>query len=126
MTRAHGFEDLKVWQLARELVLAAYQLTSSQVFGRDHALRDQIRRAAVSSMANIAEGFERGSNRDFVRFLYMARGSAGEVRSHLYVARDLDYITVTEFERMASRVIGLSKGVFRFIQHLESSEMNTK
>jgi four helix bundle protein len=96
------------------------------VFGRDHALRDQIRRAAVSSMANIAEGFERGSNRDFVRFLYMARGSAGEVRSHLYVARDLDYLTETEFERMASRVIGLSKGVFRFIQHLESSEANAK
>ena len=126
MARAHGFEDLKVWQLARELVLAAYQLTSSQVFGRDHALRDQIRRAAVSSMANIAEGFERGSNRDFVRFLYMARGSAGEVRSHLYVARDLDYITGMEFERMASRVIGLSKGVFRFIEHLESSETNAK
>lgn len=126
MAGAHGFEDLKVWQLARELVLAAYQLTSSQVFSRDHALRDQIRRAAVSSMANIAEGFERGSNRDFVRFLYMARGSAGEVRSHLYVARDLDYITGTEFERMASRVIGLSKGVFRFIQHLESSETNAK
>ena len=126
MARAHGFEDLKVWQLARELVLAAYQLTNSQVFGRDHALRDQIRRAAVSSMANIAEGFERGSNRDFVRFLYMARGSAGEVRSHLYVARDLDYITGMEFERMASRVIGLSKGVFRFIEHLESSETNAK
>ena len=126
MARAHGFEDLKVWQLARELVLTAYQLTSSQVFSRDHALRDQICRAAVSSMANIAEGFERGSNRDFVRFLYMARGSAGEVRSHLYVARDLDYITGTEFERMASRVIGLSKGVFRFIQHLESSETNAK
>lgn len=126
MARAHGFEDIKDWQLARKLVLAAYQLTSSQVFGRDHALRDQIRRAAVSSMANIAEGFERGSNRDFVRFLYMARGSAGEVRSHLYVARDLDYITGTEFERMASRVIGLSKGVFRFIQHLESSETNAK
>ena len=126
MARAHGFEDLKVWQLARELVLTAYQLTNSQVFGRDHALRDQIRRAAVSGMANIAEGFERGSNRDFVRFLYMARGSAGEVRSHLYVARDLDYITGTEFERMASRVIGLSKGIFRFIQHLESSETNAK
>lgn len=126
MARAHGFEDLKVWQLARELVLAIYQLTCTQVFGKDHALRDQIRRAAVSSMANIAEGFERGSNRDFIRFLYMARGSAGEVRSHLYVARDLDYITGVEFERMASRVSGLSKGVFRFIQYLESSEANAK
>jgi four helix bundle protein len=116
MARAHGFEDLKVWQLARELVVAVYQLTSTQVFGKDHALRDQIRRAAVSSMANIAEGFERGSNREFKRFLYIARGSAGEVRSHLYVARDLDYITGVEFERMTSRVSGLSKGVFRFIR----------
>lgn len=126
MARAHGFEDLKVWQLARELVLAVYQLTSTQVFGKDHALRDQIRRAAVSSMANIAEGFERGSNREFMRFLYIARGSAGEVRSHLYVARDLDYITGVEFERMMSRVSGLSKGVYRFIQHLESAEANTQ
>ena len=126
MARAHGFEDLKVWQLARELVLAVYQLTSTQVFGKDHALRDQLRRAAVSSMANIAEGFERGSNREFTRFLYIARGSAGEVRSHLYVARDLDYITGVEFERMMSRVSGLSKGVFRFIQHLESAETNTR
>ena len=126
MAKAHGFEDLKVWQLARELVLAVYQLPSTQVFGKDHALRDQVRRAAVSSMANIAEGFERGSNRDFVRFLYIARGSAGEVRSHLYVARDLDYITGAEFERMTSWVSGLSKGVFRFIQHLESAETNTR
>jgi len=126
VARAHGFEDLKVWQLARELVLAVYQLTSTQVFGKDHALRDQIRRAAVSSMANIAEGFERGSNREFMRFLYIARGSAGEVRSHLYVARDLDYITGVEFERMMSRVSGLSKGVYRFIQHLESAEANTQ
>jgi four helix bundle protein len=94
--------------------------------GKDHALRDQIRRAAVSSMANIAEGFERGSNREFMRFLYIARGSAGEVRSHLYVARDLEYITGAEFERMTSQVSGLSKGVFRFIQHLESSETNTR
>jgi len=122
MARAHGFEDLKAWQLARELVQNIYQLMGTQVFGKDHALRDQLRRAAVSSMANIAEGFERGSKRDFVRFLYMARGSAGEVRSHLYVARDLDYITEAEFERMTSRISGLSKGVFRFIQHLESSE----
>jgi four helix bundle protein len=122
MARAHGFEDLKVWQLARELVKAMYELTGTQISGKDHALRDQLRRAAVSSMANIAEGFERGSKRDFVRVLYMARGSAGEVRSHLYVARDLDYITEAEFERMTSRISGLSKGVFRFIQHLESSE----
>jgi four helix bundle protein len=122
MARAHGFEDLKVWRAARELVGSIYLLTSNQGFFKDAALRDQLRRAAVSSMANITEGFERGSKREFVRFLYMARGSAGEVRSHLYVAKDLDYITTPEFERVERQAVGLSKGVFRFIQHLESSE----
>ena len=120
MGSAHGFEDLKAWQGARALVRSVYELTSSQRFHKDGALRDQLRRAAVSSMANIAEGFERGSKRDFSRFLYMARGSAGEVRSHLYVARDLDYITPAEFDELISQATRLSKGLFRFIQHLES------
>jgi len=122
MVRAHGFEDLKVWQLARELVRAVYHITSAAAFNKDHSLRDQLRRAAVSSMSNIAEGFERGSKRDFVRFLYMARGSAGEIRSHLYVARDVDYITGVQFDRIENQATNLSKGVFRFIRHLESSE----
>ncbi len=99
---------------------SVYQLTGSQKFNKDGALRDQLRRAAVSSMANIAEGFERGSKREFCRFLYMARGSAGEVRSHLYVARDLDYIAQSEFDELNSQATRLSKGLFRFIQHLES------
>jgi four helix bundle protein len=121
MGDAHGFENLKVWQAARELVRCTYKLTNNQKFQKDCSLRDQLRRAAVSSMANIAEGFERGSKRELVRFLYMARGSSGEVRSHLYVARDLDYITPLEFEQVENQASGLSKGVFRFIQHLESS-----
>jgi len=120
MARPHGFEDLKVWQAARELVRSIYNLTSNQRFHKDVALRDQLRRAAVSSMANIAEGFERGSKREFLRFLYMARGSAGEVRSHLYVAKDLDYITTSEFEQVGHGATGLSKGIFRFIQRIES------
>lgn len=73
-------------------------------------------------MSNVAEGFERGSKRDFVRFLYMARGSAGEVRSHLYVAWDLDYITETEFKNMSAQAVELSKGLFKFIRYLESSK----
>jgi four helix bundle protein len=126
MGRAHGFEELKVWQSARELVRAIYSLTNKQQFQKDIALRDQLRRAAVSSMANIAEGFERGSKREFARFLYMARGSSGEVRSHLYVARDLDYITPAEFEQVEDQATGLSKGIFRFIQHIESSRRGTE
>ncbi len=126
MPGAHGFENLKVWQLARELVRSIYLLTDRQGFSKDRALRDQLRRAAISSMANIAEGFEWGSKRDFVRFLYMARGSAGEVRSHLYVAKDLDYITGVEFDRLENQVVALSKGAFRFIQNLESSESSDR
>lgn len=115
-----------MWQSARELVRAIYSLTNKQQFQKDIALRDQLRRAAVSSMANIAEGFERGSKREFARFLYMARGSSGEVRSHLYVARDLDYITPAEFEQVEDQATGLSKGIFRFIQHIESSRRGTE
>jgi len=122
MGSAHGFEDLKVWQAARELVQAVYDVTSTAAFNKDHAFRNQLRRAVISRMANIAEGFERGSKRDFVRFLYMARGSAGEIRSHLYVARDVDYITAIQFDRIGSLAMNLSKGLFRFIQHLESNE----
>jgi len=120
--RAHGFEDLKVWQAARELVRFVYGATNNQKFQRDLSLRDQLRRAAVSGMANIAEGFERASKREFIRFLYMARGSSGEVRSHLYVARDLGYLTVTEFNHAEGQAVRLSKGIFRFIRHLELSE----
>lgn len=121
MAKANGFEDLKIWQLARDLVHVVYLGTSESVFAKDLALRDQMRRAAVSSMANIAEGFERGSQRDFMRFLYMARGSAGEVRSHLYVAKDLGYIDPPTFDKIHQQVIGVSKAIFGFIKHLEAS-----
>ena len=120
MSAAHTFEDLKTWQLARSLVLEVYALTNVPAFVKDPSLRDQLRRAAVSSMSNIAEGFERGSKREFLRFLYMARGSAGEVRSHLYVAKDLDYIDKAEFDKIQQRVMEVSKTVYGFIKHLES------
>ena len=122
MSKANSFEDIKVWQLARELVRAVYVLTNEPGFENDWALRDQLRRAAVSSMANIAEGFERGSTQELIRFLYMARGSAGEVRSHVYVARDLNYIEQSAFERIQKQAIGVSRMVYSFIRSLESSK----
>ena len=90
------FEDLFIWQKARELVKAIYS-ASGQKKWTDWSLRDQIRRAAVSVLSNIAEGFERGSKDDFLYFLYIAKGSAGEVRAQLYVAVDQNYLSESEF-----------------------------
>ena len=76
-------------------------------------------------MSNIAEDFERGSKRDFVRFLYMARGSAGELRSHLYIVKDLDYITQVDVDELENQAVVLTKSLFRFIQHWKSSEASS-
>ncbi len=87
------FEDIQAWQEARKLVKMIYQLTSSSTLAKDFGLRDQIQRAAVSAMANIAEGFDCESRREFARFLGIARRSAVEVQSLLYAAFDIEYIS---------------------------------
>jgi four helix bundle protein len=91
------FEDLEVWKKARDLSLAVYRVTSEGSFARDFGLRDQIRRAAVSVMSNIAEGFDRYSRSEFKQFLSIARGSASEVRSQLYLAHALGYLGEDDF-----------------------------
>jgi four helix bundle protein len=93
------FEDIKAWQEARSLTQQIYQLTAMGGFSRDFGLRDQIQRAAVSSMTNIAEGFDCDSKLEFARFLGIARRSAVEVQSLLYVAMDTRYITREVFDR---------------------------
>ncbi len=98
MAKVERFEDLKVWQSARELTSNIYELTRKKPFARDFGLRDQIQRAAVSVMSNIAEGFESRTRGVFVDLLGRAKGSAGEVRRQLYVARDLKYIEKEQFE----------------------------
>src|SRR5437870_6461434 len=80
------FEDLEVWKEARRLTRQVYRLTKDSRFSKDFGLSNQMQRAAVSIMSNIAEGFERGGNQEFIQFLYVAKGSCGEVRSQLYVA----------------------------------------
>src|SRR5215208_2039329 len=91
-----NFEDLEIWKIARVLTRAIYQLTRNVKFAKDFALRDQIRRAAISVMSNVAEGFERGGNQEFIQFLYVAKASCGEVRSQLYVALDQSYVSQKE------------------------------
>lgn len=93
------FEELPVWQKSRQLVNNIYSLTRCTSFNRDYGLVSQIQRACISIMSNIAEGFERGSNIEFVQFLYIAKGSAGETRAQLYIAHDLNYISDTEFKK---------------------------
>jgi len=93
---ARYFEDLEIWKEARHLTREIYRLTSGSQFSKDFNLRGQIQSAAVSVMSNIAEGFERGGNQEFGQFLYIAKGSCGEVRSQLYVTVDLGYVSTKE------------------------------
>jgi four helix bundle protein len=97
--KVKSFEDIQVWQDARSFVKLIYELTSSIRFNKDYGLKEQIQRASVSIMNNISEGFERDNNREFITFLGYAEGSAGEVRSMLYVALDLKYITAKNLNR---------------------------
>ena len=100
MARIEKFEDIDAWQRARQLAKAVYAVTSEGKFARDFGLRDQIQRAAVSVMSNIAEGFERGGDVEFRRFLAIAKGSAGEFKTQLYVALDAGLIDQTAFDSL--------------------------
>lgn len=92
------FEDIIAWQKARELVTQIYALSNKDKFSKDYSLKDQVRRAAVSVMSNISEGFARQTDKEFTQFLYIARGSALEIQGQIYIALGLDYVTKDEFE----------------------------
>ncbi len=111
------FEDLIAWQKARQLTKAIYQLTGTNRFSKDFGLRDQIRRAAVSTMLNIAEGFERAGKAEFHQFLVIAKASCAEVRSQLYVALDIGYIN----QEMFNEIHLLAEEVARIIGGLRTS-----
>jgi len=112
------FEDLEIWQASREIVNKIYKLTFKGEFKRDFSLVDQIRRSAVSVMANIAEGFHRGSNKDFVKFLGYSRSSLAETISHLYVALDLNYVSRKEMDEITEQAEILWKKINNFISYL--------
>jgi four helix bundle protein len=97
------FEDFIAWQKARKLTSEIYRVTSTGNFARDFGLKDQIRRAAVSSMSNLAEGFERGKPTEFHQFLSVAKGSCAELRAQLYVALDVGYIRTETFDRLMAQ-----------------------
>ena len=103
MTKAERFEDLIAWQKARELTRAIYEVTTQGGLARDLGLAGQLRRAAVSAMSNVAEGFDRDGMAEFHRFLTIAKASCGETRSLLYVALDVGYIDDATFDRLKDR-----------------------
>ena len=114
------FEEIEAWQTARELTKLIYMLTDDGKFARDFGLKDQIRRASVSIMSNIAEGFESQTQAQFIRYLGIAKASAGEVRSHLYVTRDLEYIPQEQFTKAFAMAEKASRQTARFISYLET------
>jgi len=114
------FEDLEIWQLARELVKYIYKVTSESNFSNDFGLMNQMQRSAVSIMSNIAEGFERKSKKEFVHFLYIAKGSCGELRSQLYISLDLNYINKSEFDIYVELAEKVSRSIAGFIKYLQS------
>ncbi len=118
-----NFEDFVIWKEARHLSREIYTRSKAPEFSKDFALRDQIRRAVVSIMSNIAEGFERGSNQEFVQFLYIAKGSCGEVRSQLYVAIDQGYVDQKVANNLLTALKLLSVKIKHLIDHLKRSGM---
>ena len=126
MATVKQFEDLQVWQEARLLVREVYKVTKDPAFRRDFGLRDQITRAATSTMSNIAEGFERGSRKEFIQFLQIAKGSNGEVRSQLYVALDQEYVDQKMFDKLRNSALALSRRLAKFISYLESYASNSR
>ena len=123
MATIKTFEELEIWKLSRQFVLKIYKLTSKPAISKDFIFRDQIRRSAASVMDNIAEGFERDSRLEFINFLSIAKGSAGEVRSQLHRAFDLKYTTEEHYEILINKLKDLSAQIANFIRYLNKTSI---
>ena len=122
MATITSFEEIQAWQKARELTKIIYKTTRAKEFSDDYDLKKQIRRATVSIMANIAEGFERGGTNEFVNFISIAKGSTGEMQSHLYVALDQEYISKDVFEKLYNEFKSIGKMLGSFMNYLNQSD----
>ncbi|MBT1700546.1 four helix bundle protein [Fulvivirgaceae bacterium PWU4] len=123
MATIKSFEDIEVWQRARAFSLKIYDLTQEGSFAKDYSLRNQINDASGSVMDNIAEGFERGGNKEFINFLSYAKGSAGETRSQLYRAVDRKHITEETFVNLKTEALAISKMISGFMSYLQTSSI---
>lgn len=123
MANIEKFEDIKSWQLARELCKLIHIYTQKDLFSRDYRLVGQVKGSSGSVMDNIAEGFERNGRREFIQFLSIAKGSSGELRSQLYRAHDNEYITNEEFDQAIRLCEEVSKLISGFMGYLNQSEI---
>lgn len=123
MAKIQRFEDLEAWKMARVVTREIHRISKNELFCRDYGLRDQICRASVSIMSNIAEGFERDGDKEFINFLSVAKRSAGEVRSQLYVALDQGYISQNEFNLVFDKVSENSRILSGLINYLKQSNL---
>lgn len=120
MASVRRFEDLICWQETRKLVNFIYQLTRKKQFF-DFSLKDQIQRAVISIISNIAEGFERGTKEEFIYFLYIAKASCGEVRSQLYIAFDQKFIDISDFQKACQQAKRISAMIYKLTESLKDS-----
>ncbi|MBP6045093.1 MAG: four helix bundle protein [Microgenomates group bacterium] len=118
------FEDFPIWKESIKVVKEVYKLTSNKYFSKDFGLRDQLRRASVSINSNIVEGFEKNNNNEFIRYLKIAKGSSGEVRSQMYISREIDYVTEEEFVKISNLLDNLSRQIGGFINYLTNKRIN--
>jgi len=123
MATIQCFEDLKVWKMAREFSKEVFQITCYDKFSKDYKFKEQIRASSGSIMDNIAEGFERGGNKEFCQFLAIAKGSCGESRSQLHRSFDYQYIESEEYEILCQKSIEISKAIAAFMEYLNQSEI---
>jgi four helix bundle protein len=123
MARIDRFEDLEIWKLAKDIANRIYDVTAVGQFSHDYVLRDQVRRAAVSLFSNIAEGFERNGNKEFLQFLSIAKASCGEVRAQMIFACDRCYISEDELHTMTNDLRSLSNQIGGFCKYLRQSEL---
>jgi four helix bundle protein len=122
MSKIERFEDIEAWKKARELTKIIYEVTSQGKIASDFPLKDQLRRASISVMANIAEGFEREGNKEFRQFLAMAKGSVGEVKALLYVALDAGLASSEQFQKIMALADETSRLLAGFLRYLKASD----
>jgi len=123
MNKIEKFEDIIAWQKARVLTSEIYRCTRTGPFAKDYGLKHQIQRASVSTMASVAEGFERGGDKEFLQFLSTSKGSCGEVKSHLYVALDQEYLTPASFDQLYGQASEVGRLLSGFMAYLRESDL---